>query len=122
MKKVLLCDDNYEMLVLLKTLLDLEGYQTYKFEGKTQNDLVYTINSEIPDVLLMDVHLHQSNGLDFLKAIRSNGKFQKLQIIMTSGMDLRDICINSGANAFLLKPFMPDELVSTLRSICGEKT
>jgi CheY-like chemotaxis protein len=34
---------------------------------------------------------------------------------MTSGMDMKDQCLNAGANGFIMKPFMPDELIKKLR-------
>jgi len=38
-----------------------------------------------------------------------------LRIIMTSGMNLKENCLNDGANAFIMKPFMPEELINTLQ-------
>jgi CheY-like chemotaxis protein len=115
MKKVMLCEDDDTMVRLLITLLEIEGYQVTQFEGLTEADLVNKLAFEKPDVLLMDVHLRIVNGLDLLKALRRSPIFRDLRIIMTSGMNLSDNCMSNGANAFIMKPFMPEELITTLQ-------
>ena len=116
MKKVLLFEDDPTMMELLTTLLGIEGYQVTHFEGFTEESLFNKLRAEKPDILLMDVHLRQANGLNFLRALRLNPDFQDLRVIMTSGMNLRDNCLDSGANAFIMKPFMPEELITALQN------
>ena len=115
MKKVMLCEDDITMLRLLITLLEMEGYQVTKVEGLSKADLMEKLTVEKPDLLLMDVHLRQVNGLDLLQALRQNSIFTNLRIIMTSGMNLKEECLKNGANAFIMKPFMPDELITTIQ-------
>jgi DNA-binding response OmpR family regulator len=122
MTKIMLCEDDIEMRMLLTTLLNLEGYQVSNFIGDSQEELSENLATELPDILLMDVHLQHKNGLDYLKALRANEIFKRLQVVMTSGMDLRQECMQMGANAFIMKPYMPGDLIVTLRSICGKKT
>ena len=63
----------------------------------------------------MDVHLGNQSGLEILDAIRKNKELSALRIVMTSGLNLKEECIRRGANAFLLKPFMPDDLLKLLK-------
>src|SRR5450759_940630 len=114
MHTIMLAEDDPTMLVLLKTLLEIEGFQVKTFAGKTQNDLVDFLDDEIPDVLLMDVNLHHFNGVDVLHALHQKQNLQYLQVIMTSGSDVNDQCLKEGANAFLMKPFMPETLIKMI--------
>jgi CheY-like chemotaxis protein len=122
MKKIMVIDDDPNFCLLLETLLKLEGYHT-TCPGDLENiKLLDCLNCEKPDIILLDVNMHSINGLDIVQYIRKDLKYDDIKIIMTSGMALNDDCIKSGADVFLMKPFMPEELFSALRSVCGEKT
>jgi CheY-like chemotaxis protein len=113
MTKVMLAEDDPTMVSLLKTLLRLEGLDSV--ELSPDEDVLNAVARENPSVLMLDVHLAQGNGLDFLREMRADPRFSKLYVLMASGMDLRDECLAAGANAFLLKPFMPDVLISAIK-------
>jgi len=61
------------------------------------------------------VHLGNQNGLEILDAIRKNEDLSNLRVLMTSGLNMKEECIRRGATAFLLKPFMPDDLLKLLK-------
>jgi CheY-like chemotaxis protein len=69
----------------------------------------------MPQAVFMDVHLGEQSGLQILESIRSNRDTAHVRVVMTSGLNMKDECLRSGANAFLLKPFMPDDLISALK-------
>jgi CheY-like chemotaxis protein len=115
MTKVLLVDDDNNMLSLLRTLLEIEGYHVVSFNGVDPNQLISLMDQEKPDVILMDVHIHQINGLDLLHRLRNDAQHQHTRIIMTSGMDLQDRSMKEGADAFLMKPYMPDDLIKLIQ-------
>ncbi|MDK1080146.1 MAG: response regulator [Anaerolineae bacterium] len=113
MTRIMLAEDDLTMVALLKTLLGMEGYQVIALNP---NDNVYeSALKDQPDVLLLDIHLPQDNGLDILDRLRQDEKTKTLKVIMTSGLNLENECISHGANDFLLKPFMPDDLLSILK-------
>lgn len=109
----MLAEDDATMLHLLKTLLKMEGFQPIPLEAN--EDIVAEVLSQQPDVLLMDVHLNNKNGLDELKRLRAASGGEHVRVVMASGLDVREKCLGYGANAFLLKPFMPDDLIAALR-------
>ena len=115
MVKVLLADDDFTMVSLLKTMLGMEGYQVSTLLDKT-GDILDNIRSEKPDVLLIDIFLGDRNGLDVVRQIRETPDLKGLKVVMVSGIDKSDECLEAGANAFLLKPYMPQELFDLLRS------
>jgi len=115
MVKVLLADDDFTMVSLLKTMLGMEGYQVSTLLDKT-GDILDNIRSEKPDVLLIDIFLGDRNGMDVVRQIRETPDLKGLKVVMVSGIDKSDECLEAGANAFLLKPYMPQELFDLLRS------
>jgi CheY-like chemotaxis protein len=78
------------------------------------------IREENPKILLLDVYLRDIYGLDILRAVRSDPDLNQIHIVMTSGMPLKDECIAGGADAFLMKPYMPDDLIQILRKVVAE--
>jgi CheY-like chemotaxis protein len=115
MRKVLLADDDFTMVALLKTLLSMEGYQVATLLDKKGN-IMDNIRREKPDVLLIDIFLGTRNGMDVVRQIRETPDMKDLKIVMVSGIDKNEECLAAGANAFLLKPYMPEALFDLLRS------
>jgi CheY-like chemotaxis protein len=115
MPKVLLAEDDVTMVTLLKTLLKMEGFGVVVVQA--DEDIPEAVRFEKPDVVLMDVHLYHQDGLAIMDVMHRDPVLKKVSVVMTSGMNLREECLKHGAADFLLKPFMPDDLVSTLRRV-----
>jgi DNA-binding response OmpR family regulator len=114
--KIMLIEDDPSMQSLLRTLLDLEGFKVIApSSSKNEDELLAIVRAEAPDVLLLDVHLKEMNGVDILKRLRQDSTTAATRVIMTSGMDVESQCMQAGADGFLLKPYMPSELIRRLR-------
>ncbi len=113
MAKILLAEDDVTMVSLLKTLLKMEGFEVLAVN--TGEDVTAEAGHAKPDVLLLDVHFGDQNGLEIVQDIRKNKDLSNLRVVMTSGMNVQDECLRGGANAFLLKPFAPDDLIRLLK-------
>ena len=113
MAKILLAEDDITMVSLLKTLLKMEGFEVLALD--IDADIPAAVDREKPDAIFMDVHLGDKSGMQVLQAIRNNPGTAKVRVVMTSGLNVEQECLNLGANAFLQKPFMPDELISVLK-------
>lgn len=113
MAKILLAEDDQTMVSLLKTLLKMEGFDVLALD--VDSDVAAAVQREKPHALFMDVHLGGQSGMKILETIRKNKDTADVRVIMTSGLNMKDECIRGGANAFLLKPFMPDDLIRELR-------
>ncbi len=116
MTKILLADDDFTMVTLLKTLLGMEGYETASLLDKA-GDVLDNIRREKPDIILLDVHLGDRNGVELVRQMRETDDLRNVRVIMVSGIDKSDECFTAGANDFLLKPYMPEELFSKLRAV-----
>jgi DNA-binding response OmpR family regulator len=115
MKKILLADDDYTMVSLLKTLLTMEGYQVLTLLDKP-GEIMDNIREAKPDILLLDVYLGDRNGMDLVQKIREEPDLKSIRIVMVSGIDKTEECLEAGADKFLLKPYMPSELFDILRT------
>ena len=113
MPRIMLAEDDLTMVTLLKTLLGMEGYQVIALS--VDDDVIEAARKDRPDVLLLDVHLPHTNGLDILDQVRGDDEINDLKVVMTSGLNLESECKNRGADDFLLKPYMPDDLLQILR-------
>ena len=113
MAKILLAEDDPTMVSLLKTLLNMEGFDVVALD--TESDVAAEVEKENPHALFMDVHLGGQSGMNILESIRNNKKNSNVRVIMTSGMNVKDECMRRGADGFLLKPFMPDDLIKALQ-------
>lgn len=113
MPKILIIDDDPTMVSLLKTLLELDGYEV---AGAERWDSVPAwVRAEGADALLMDCILPDADGIEILRELRKDPELQDLVVVMTSGMDMGHKCAAFGANAFLLKPYEPTELLEVLK-------
>ena len=108
MAKVMLVDDDRTTVKLLQTLLELDGFDVVVVPRG--GDVVPKMTETQPDIVLMDYHLSDMEGVDIIRDLRQHPVFSHTPIIMTSGMDVEHEAMKAGANSFLLKPFEPDEL------------
>ena len=114
--KVFLADDDVTTVTLLKILLEMEGHETITFPP--DQPVLEAIRAARPDVLVLDLHLPEGqNGLDILQALRQeeDEQLRKMKVIVCSGQDRRQEVMQAGADAFLLKPYMPDDLLQVIR-------
>ncbi len=114
MPKIVLAEDDLTMVRLLTTLLTMDGFDVAAL--KPEEDVVAAVGREHPDLLILDFLLASQSGLDVLDAIRRSEGENRLRIVMISGLNVRDECYRHGADGFLLKPFMPEELLELLRN------
>ena len=113
MSKILLAEDDRTMVDLLKTLLKMENFEVVVVD--VNSDVPSVVSREKPDALLMDVHLGRQSGMQIVEKIRQNPANASVNIVMTSGLNMKEECLGNGANYFILKPFMPDDLLKLLK-------
>jgi two-component system alkaline phosphatase synthesis response regulator PhoP len=118
MSKILIVDDEKDIVELLSYNLQKEGFSTVKaYDGEAALGLA---RSGKPDLMLLDLMLPKMNGLDVCKAIRRNPETANLPIIMlTAKGDEIDkiIGLEIGADDYITKPFSVKELIARVRTI-----
>ena len=118
MSKVLIIEDDATMIGLLKTLLGIDGYEVVAFIGG--EDVLQVVQREQPDVILLDVNLknfgiNDISGLDLVKHIRSDDEIKNTGVIISSGINYRQESKAAGADGFIMKPYMPDDLLKLIK-------
>lgn len=116
----MLVEDDPTMLSLLDTLLTIEGFSVVCCDGSDLDILLETARQEAPDALLLDVHLKRTNGLEILRKIRRDPALASVKAILTSGLDKGRESREAGADYFIQKPYMPEQLVDIIRKSITE--
>lgn len=119
MNTVVVVDDDPTFCGLLKTVLELEGYQVALVPRS--DDVVPTVRRVRPALVLMDVHAGHVDTLGVLRELRSDEALRTVPVVMTSGMDHSAECEAAGAEAFILKPFRPAELLAIIADLVGRQ-
>lgn len=109
MPKVMLIDDDRTTVMLLETLLGLDGFEVV--QAARGSEALEKARQEQPDAFLIDYHLSGGmHGTEIIGKLRAEPAFKRAPIIMTSGMNVEEAALSAGADVFLLKPFDPSEL------------
>jgi CheY-like chemotaxis protein len=125
MPKVLLVEDDPEVRAVLDELLSLEGIKV--LPAKDGQEAWELLNQKAADttlrLVLSDITMPKINGYELMRMIRSDSRFEKLPIILTSGnSDHSETREKAGAldlkpDAFFAKPFNFPELTTTIRRL-----
>ncbi|HSO26783.1 MAG TPA: response regulator [Anaerolineales bacterium] len=109
-------EDDATMVSLLRILLGMEGYEVVELENwKSLRDTLAELRQQKPALILLDVNLKGWSGFELLQEIRSDETLRATRVIMASGMDVRERSEHFGANGFIQKPYMPEELITQIR-------
>jgi two-component system, NtrC family, response regulator AtoC len=114
MKRVLVVDDEENIRLVLKTLLQKHGYNVDTADsGETALEKLETFD---PDVVLTDVRMPKMGGFDLITAIQAKGHHATVIVMSAYGnVDLALEAMKRGAYDYVGKPFKPDEIVLALR-------
>jgi nitrogen regulation protein NR(I) len=111
---ILVVDDSQAIVTLMKEFLKEEGYNT--ISAKSTKEALFLIDKENPDLVIMDIKMPDTNGLDALIEIKS--KDPKLSVIMMTAYGTTQTAIEAmkrGAYDYITKPFKNDELKIMIR-------
>ena len=119
--KVLIVDDEPDVLLLLRVNLEAAGYETVlAADGETALD---RIDDADPDVVLLDIMMPVMDGWGVLRALSDRDTAPRVVVVSAKSSD-RDIvrALTSGALDYVTKPFDPDDLVDVVaRTVTSSK-
>lgn len=120
-KNILLVDDDKSILRILTRILQKQGYNIHTAE--TGREAEEKISSQSYDLALVDVKLPDTDGLDLLQKIQA-ARPNMVKIILTgfASMDDGIKALNTGADAYLVKPVEPTELLRILKEKFEERS
>lgn len=118
MKKILVVDDEKDIVELIEYNLKKEGFSIIKaYDGETA---VAIAKKQKPDLIVLDLMLPRMNGIDVCKTIKQNPATADLPIIMlTAKADESDkvLGLEIGADDYMTKPFSIKELIARVRTV-----
>jgi DNA-binding response OmpR family regulator len=116
MKKIVLIEDDSDLFALLKYNLEKEGFSlTGSQTGRGALDLCRRVR---PDLILLDIMLPDSDGLDICKGIRNDAELASVPIIFLTARASetdRIVGLELGANDYIVKPFFVRELIARIK-------
>ncbi|MET8685790.1 response regulator [Streptomyces sp. NPDC004732] len=115
--RVLVVDDNKVIRQLIRVNLELEGYEVVTAaDGVECLDVVQEVQ---PDVVTLDVVMPRLDGLRTAARLRSDARTRNLPIVVISACTQYEVesGLEVGVDAFLAKPFEPNELVGIVRQL-----
>jgi two-component system alkaline phosphatase synthesis response regulator PhoP len=117
-KKILIVEDEQDILDLIQLYLKKEGYRTYT--ASTGLEGLRQAKAEQPDLVVLDLMLTEMDGLEVCKQIRADPRLSRTPIIMlTAKAEEADtvIGLELGADDYVTKPFSPKALVARVKAL-----
>lgn len=113
MKKILIVDDEQDIVESLKFVLEAVGYECYTaFNG---DDGLKSAKEIVPDLILLDIMMPKMNGYKISRLLKFDNKYKDIPIIMLTARSQEEdklIGEETGANEYITKPFDLDYVVS----------
>ena len=116
MKKIVLIEDDSDLFALLKYNLEKEGFAL--IGSQTGRGAIDLCRRERPDLILLDIMLPDSDGLDICKGIRNHSELSHIPVIFLTARASetdRIVGLELGANDYLVKPFFIRELIARIK-------
>jgi len=114
--KMLIVDDEMEMLKLMKEIFELRGWDTIVTPVGASVPVI--LEKEAVDAVLLDIKLPDGSGLDILKEIRK--KYQKLPVIIFTALGYQESVVNEamryGASGYVSKGIAIQELIEVVNN------
>ena len=115
-KKVLLVEDEKNVILGVRTCLDAVGYDVEIVEDG--EEALNSVNREHPDLILLDLLLPKVDGFEVLKTLKDKDDTSKIPVIVLTAKaeeEDRQRAMDLGANNYMTKPFKPQELWDVLK-------
>jgi DNA-binding response OmpR family regulator len=115
-------DDEPDILELVSIHLKKANFTVKEFTNA--EDFVKSLNTQIPDLLILDLMLPDADGMDICKYLKRKDKYASIPVIMlTAKTDETDkvLGLELGADDYVTKPFSPRELVARVRAVLRRK-
>ena len=114
MYKIMICDDEKDIVSALKIYLTKEGYQTK--EAYNGNEAVEIVKNEDIHLVLMDIMMPVKDGIRAMSEIREISNVPVILLTAKSEDNDKLTGLDAGADDYITKPFLPAELLARVRS------
>lgn len=114
-KNIMIVDDDRLISAVLQANFKQKGYNILAVHSAVGASIA--MRRCLPDLIILDVILPGTNGLDFCGILRTNQDTGHLPILMISSTDVGEQSLQAGADAFLLKPFDISIMLATVAEL-----
>ncbi len=115
-KKILIVDDEQDIVETLKFMLEAQGYECYcAYDGEAGLSMAKEI---IPDLMILDVMMPKMNGYKISRLLKYDTKYKDIPILMVTARSQEEdklIGQETGANEYITKPFDLDEVIEKVK-------
>lgn len=121
-KKILLTDDEANIVRVVTARLKAHGYEV--IAAADGEEALQLARREKPDLLLLDILLPRLDGFKVCQQLKADASWKQVPIVLFSAktQDIdRQIGLESGADAYISKPFQPDLLIQTIQDLLKDK-
>jgi len=115
-KRILICDDDEEILLICAHILEKQGYEIHT--SQHCNDILEIVKEISPDLILMDNRIPDSGGIIASQTLKKHEEFRHIPIVyFSANSDIKELATTAGADAFLPKPFELSQLEKVISSL-----
>ena len=120
---ILVTDDDPRILLLVTEVLGEAGYEV--LQASTGKECLEALKAHHPDIVLLDVMLPDTTGIELCRQIKADERLQGIFVILWSGVqvssDYQADALNAGADGYITKSVSNEELLARLRSVARIK-
>ena len=116
-KKLLLIDDDPNLILLVKDYLEFRGYEVITADNG--REALEVLAHDVPNMIICDVMMPEMDGYTFVKQVREDERTNLVPVLFLSAKGQsqdRIKGLNTGADVYMVKPFEPEELVAQVES------
>ena len=116
MPKIMIVDDDQQVITLLKRYLSMEGYEVIATTHSSK--AIQTAGETRPDLFILDLMMPPPDGFTLCRMLRADPVFSQTPILIITAMaDSNSKATSFGANDYLAKPFNLDDLASKISAL-----
>ncbi|MDK2789885.1 MAG: hypothetical protein PWP15_392 [Methanothermococcus sp.] len=122
MSKILIVEDEEDILNLVKIILEVNGYEVLTANNGYE---AIELMEERPDLVLLDIMMPGMSGWEVLDTLRSKDDWKKTPvIILTANAQIEhiEIGIKKNVDGYIIKPFEKEELLERLKEVLSNNT
>jgi len=122
MKKILIADDDHDIVELLESRLMANNYNVVT--AHDCSDAIKKAYSESPDLILLDIKMPKVGGLSAFDSLQMYSRTESIPVIFITAYpskDIQDKAYAMGAAGFVAKPFDTDELISKINNALNKE-
>lgn len=115
--RLLLIDDDPNLILLVKDYLEFRGYEVITADNG--REALEVLDQELPDMIICDVMMPEMDGYAFVEHVRQDPRTNWIPVLFLSAKGQsqdRVKGLNKGADVYMVKPFEPEELVAQVES------